>query len=93
MATFPKSKKHLGVVGVYALATGVTLSSGFFLLPSFAAEMAGPAVILAYLIAGLLMIPPMLSKIELGTAMPRSGGQYFFLDRCLGPMAGTIGGL
>ena len=88
-----KTKKHLGVVGVYALATGVTLSSGFFLLPSFATQMAGPAVILAYLIAGLLMIPPMLSKIELGTAMPRSGGQYFFLDRCLGPMAGTIGGL
>jgi len=88
-----KTKKHLGVMGVYALATGVTLSSGFFLLPSFATQMAGPAVILAYLIAGLLMIPPMLSKIELGTAMPRSGGQYFFLDRCLGPMAGTIGGL
>jgi amino acid transporter/mannitol/fructose-specific phosphotransferase system IIA component (Ntr-type) len=93
MAIFHKSKKHLGVVGVYALATGVTLSSGFFLLPSFATQMAGPAVILAYLIAGLLMIPPMLSKIELGTAMPKSGGQYFFLDRCLGPMVGTIGGL
>jgi len=93
MAIFQKSKKHLGVVGVYALATGVTLSSGFFLLPSFATQMAGPAVILAYLIAGLLMIPPMLSKIELGTAMPKSGGQYFFLDRCLGPMVGTIGGL
>jgi len=93
MAIFQKSKKHLGIVGVYALATGVTLSSGFFLLPSFATQMAGPAVILAYLIAGLLMIPPMLSKIELGTAMPKSGGQYFFLDRCLGPMVGTIGGL
>jgi amino acid transporter/mannitol/fructose-specific phosphotransferase system IIA component (Ntr-type) len=93
METIPKTKKHLGLVGVYALATGVTLSSGFFLLPSFATQMAGPAVIVAYLIAGLLMITPMLSKIELGTAMPRSGGQYFFLDRCLGPMAGTIGGL
>ncbi|HIA64054.1 MAG TPA: amino acid permease, partial [Planctomycetaceae bacterium] len=70
-----------------------TLSSGFFLLPSFATQMAGPAVILAYFIAGLLLIPPMLSKIELGTAMPRSGGAYYFLDRSLGPMIGTIGGL
>jgi len=93
MPNLPKTKKDLGLFGVYALATGVTLSSGFFLLPSFATQMAGPAVILAYLLAGLLMLPPMLSKIELGTAMPRSGGQYFFLDRCLGPMVGTIGGL
>lgn len=92
-AIFPKSQKHLGLFGVYALATGVTLSSGFFLLPSFATQIAGPAVILAYLIAGLLLIPPMLSKIELGTAMPRSGGPYYFLDRSMGPMVGTIGGL
>ena len=93
MAIFPKTKKHLGLFGVFALATGATLSSGFFLLPSFATQIAGPAVVLAYLIAGLLLIPPMLSKIELGTAMPRSGGAYYFLDRSLGPMVGTIGGL
>jgi len=93
MAVTHTSKKHLGLFGVFALATGATLSSGFFLLPSFATQIAGPAVVLAYLIAGLLLIPPMLSKIELGTAMPRSGGAYYFLDRSLGPMIGTIGGL
>ncbi len=93
MAIHSPTKKHLGLFGVFALATGATLSSGFFLLPSFATQMAGPAVVLAYLIAGLLLIPPMLSKIELGTAMPRSGGAYYFLDRSLGPMVGTIGGL
>ena len=93
MEIIPKTKKHLGLFGVFALATGATLSSGFFLLPSFATQIAGPAVVLAYLIAGLLLIPPMLSKIELGTAMPRSGGEYYFLSRSLGPMVGTIGGL
>ena len=93
MTTVPTSKKNLGLFGVFALATGATLSGGFFVLPSFAAEIAGPAVVLAYVIAGLLLIPPMLSKIELGTAMPRSGGVYYFLDRSLGPMAGTVGGL
>ncbi|MAI67764.1 MAG: amino acid permease [Phycisphaerae bacterium] len=93
MAIFNKTKKHLGLFGVFALATGATLSSGFFLLPSFATQIAGPAVVLAYLLAGLLLIPPMLSKIELGTAMPRSGGEYYFLSRSLGPMVGTIGGL
>ncbi|MBT4583948.1 MAG: amino acid permease [Phycisphaerae bacterium] len=90
---YKKANKSLGLFAVFALATGTTLSSGFFLLPSFATQLAGPAVILAYLIAGLLLIPPMLSKIELGTAMPRSGGAYYFLDRSLGPMVGTIGGL
>jgi len=93
MPNLPKAKKDLGLFGVYALATGVTLSSGFFLLPSFATQIAGPAVVLAYLLAGLLLIPPMLSKIELGTAMPRSGGAYYFLDRSFGPMVGTVGGL
>ena len=90
---YKKADKSLGLFAVFALATGTTLSSGFFLLPSFATQLAGPAVILAYLIAGLLLIPPMLSKIELGTAMPRSGGAYYFLDRSLGPMVGTVGGL
>ena len=78
MPTLPKAKKDLGLFGVFALATGATLSSGFFLLPSFATQIAGPAVVLAYLIAGLLLIPPMLSKIELGTAMPRSGRGILF---------------
>nr|MBC8522429.1 amino acid permease [PVC group bacterium] len=90
---YKKAHKSLGLFAVFALATGTTLSGGFFLLPGFATQLAGPAAILAYLIAGMLLIPPMLSKIELGTAMPRSGGAYYFLDRSLGPMVGTIGGL
>ena len=35
----------------------------------------------------------MLSVAELATAMPRAGGLYYFLDRSLGPLLGTIGGL
>jgi len=29
---------------------------------------------------------------ELATAMPRAGGTYYFLDRSLGPMVGTVAG-
>ncbi len=86
-------QKQLGLLNVYALATGSTLSAGFFLLPGLAAEEAGPAVPLAYLIAVVPMIPAMFSMIELATAMPRAGGAYYFLDRSLGPLVGTIGGL
>lgn len=35
----------------------------------------------------------MLSVSELSTALPKAGGPYYFLDRSLGPMAGTVGGL
>ncbi|TFH65935.1 MAG: amino acid permease, partial [Gemmatimonadales bacterium] len=69
------------------------ISSGFFLLPGLAAAYAGPGVVLAYLIAGLAIVPAMLSVAELATAMPRAGGAYYFLDRTLGPLVGTIGGV
>jgi APA family basic amino acid/polyamine antiporter len=86
-------KKELGLLGVYTIATGATLSTGFFLLPGLAALSAGPAVPLAYLIAAVPMIPAMLSMVELATAMPRAGGAYYFLDRSMGPLVGTLGGL
>ena len=39
------------------------------------------------------MIPAMFSIIELATAMPKAGGMYYFMDRTLGPVFGTIGGI
>ncbi len=86
-------KKELGLFDVYAISTGAMFSSGFFLLPGLAAAEAGPAVVLAYFISAVLILPPMLSMAELSTAMPRAGGAYYFLDRSLGPVVGTIGGV
>jgi len=93
VASTGKLKKDLTLFGVFAVATGTTLSAGFFLLPGLAFSQSGPAVVLAYLIAALMMVAPMFCKVELATAMPKAGGNYFFLDRSLGPLAGTIGGL
>ncbi len=86
-------KKELHLIDVYAIATGATLSSGFFLLPGLIAIQVGPSLVLSYLLAVLPLLPAMFSIIELSTAMPRAGGVYFFLDRTLGPYIGTIGGL
>jgi APA family basic amino acid/polyamine antiporter len=88
-----KLKKELGLFDVFAISTGAMFSSGFFLLPGLAAQHTGPSVILAYFLAGLLIMPAMFSIAEISTALPRSGGAYFFLDRSLGPMMGTIGGI
>ena len=54
---------------------------------------AGAAVVLAYALAGVLVLPALLSKAELATAMPRSGGTYFFIERSLGSWLGTLAGL
>lgn len=88
-----KLKKELTLFDVYAISTGAMFSSGFFLLPGLATAKAGPAAVLAYLLAGVLILPAMFSQAELATAMPRAGGTYYFLDRSLGPLAGTVGGL
>ena len=86
-------KKELNLFDVFAISTGTTLSGGFFLLPGLAAVDAGPALVLSYFLAAIPLIPAMFSIAELATAMPRAGGVYFFLDRTLGPLMGTIGGL
>lgn len=86
-------KKELTLFDVYAISTGAMFSSGFFLLPGIAAAETGPSVVLAYLVAGLFILPTMISVAELATAMPRAGGAYYFIDRSLGPLFGTIGGI
>lgn len=89
---FEKLEKNLGLADVYAVSTGAMFSSGFFLLPGIAAAETGPSVFLAYMVAGLLILPTMFSVGELSTAMPRAGGTYYFIDRSMGPLMGTIGG-
>jgi len=88
-----KLKKELNLIDVYAIATGSTISGGFFLIPGLAAADIGSSFVLAYLLSAILLIPSVMSKIELATAMPRAGGVYYFLDRSLGPGIGTIGGI
>ena len=93
MAKIVTLKKELNLFSIYAIATGSTIASGFFLLPGIAFDKAGPAMIFSYLIAAIPVIPSIFSKTELSTAMPRAGGVYFFLDRSMGPLMGSIGGL
>lgn len=86
-------KKNLNLFDVYAMSTGAMFSSGLFLLPGIAAGFTGDSVYLAYLLAGFLILPAMYCMAELSTAMPKAGGTYYFLDRAMGPLMGTIGGL
>ncbi len=86
-------ERDLGLLSVLAISIGAMIGSGIFILPALALKIAGPAVILAYLLAGLLVVPAALSKSEMATAMPEAGGTYIYIERGMGPLLGTIAGV
>ncbi len=86
-------RKELGLFEAFAIAAGAMISSGLFVLPGIAFARAGPAMIYAYLLAGLFVLPAMLAKAELATAMPKAGGVYYFVDRSMGVASGTVAGI
>ena len=87
-----KLKKELRFIDVFAIATGAMISSGIFILPGLAFARTGPSVIISYFIAGILAMIGIFSVIELSTALPKAGGDYYFINKSLGPFIGTISG-
>ncbi|MCF8059760.1 MAG: amino acid permease [Bacteriovoracaceae bacterium] len=88
-----KLERRLGLGAVVSISVSAMLGSGIFVLPGIAATTTGPSVWLAYILASLSVLPAALSKSELATAMPTSGGTYVYLERTFGPIVGTISGL
>ena len=85
--------RSLGLYPTMMISIGAMIGSGIFVLPALGYKKAGPAVILAYVLAALVVLPAALSKAEMATAMPESGGTYLYIDRALGPLFGTIAGI
>jgi amino acid transporter len=85
--------KGLGLAHVFSIAAGAMISSGLFVLPGIAYARAGPAVVVSYVLAGLLAATGLLSTAELATAMPKAGSDYFFITRGMGPAVGTVAGV
>lgn len=86
-------ERDLGLPAVLAISIGAMIGSGIFILPALAIDIAGPGVVLAYLVAGLLVVPAALSKSEMATAMPEAGGTYIYIERGMGPLLGTVAGV
>ncbi|WP_394974450.1 amino acid permease [uncultured Croceitalea sp.] len=87
-----KLERSLSLTSVIAISIGGMLGSGIFVLPGLAAAKTGSSVWMAYLIAAICILPAALSKSELATAMPSSGGTYVYIERAFGPLFGTIAG-
>jgi len=92
-------ERKLGMASVVIISLSAMLGSGLFVLPALAMlDMGGGTIAvggiwLAYLVAALIVLPGALSKGELATAMPSSGGSYVYIERTFGPLIGTISGL
>ena len=86
-------ERDLGLYATFTISIGAMVGSGIFVLPGLATGKAGPGAIVAYLLAGVIVLPAALSKAEMATAIPESGGTYLYIDRAMGPLPGTIAGI
>ncbi|MDZ5811528.1 amino acid permease [Halorubrum sp. AD140] len=84
--------KDLGPLAALTIGIGTMIGAGIFVLPGTAVARAGPLAALTFVLGGVIALFTALSASELGTAMPKSGGAYFYVNRALGPMFGSIAG-
>ncbi len=78
----------MAVVIANMIGTGVFTSLGFQLLDI----QSGFVLMMLWVVGGLIALCGALSYAELGTALPRSGGEYNFLTEIYHPAAGYISG-
>jgi len=84
--------RELGLKEGIAIGLGTMIGAGIFVLSALAAERAGPASAISYVLAGAICLPIALVVSELATGMPKAGGSYTFITQALGPLAGSIVG-
>src|SRR6056297_3373381 len=82
----------LGLLSALTIGVGTMIGAGIFVLPGQAAAAAGPAVALSFVVGGVISLFTALSASELGTAMPKAGGSYYYVNHALGPLFGSIAG-
>ncbi|WP_265108633.1 APC family permease [Halosolutus halophilus] len=86
-------ERTLGLTGGLAIGIGTMIGAGIFVFPGLAAGRAGPAAAVSFSIGAVVALLVALPTSELATAMPKSGGGYYFISRGLGTLAGAVVGL
>ncbi|NIQ05355.1 MAG: amino acid permease [Candidatus Korarchaeota archaeon] len=85
-------KRELGLGMLIAIGVGGTVGASIFTITGFAAGMAGPSMILAFLIGGGLTVLIGLNYSELSSTFPESGGGYTFAKKAYGGMPAFLTG-
>lgn len=86
-------ERTLGLKEALTIGLGTMVGAGIFVFPGLAVEQAGPAAALSFVLGAGIALLVALPTSELATAMPRSGGGYYFVSRALGAAAGSLVGL
>lgn len=97
-AATPQVTSHLGTSmkarHLVMMSLGSAIGAGLFIGSGAGIAAAGPAVLISYAIAGLVVIIMMRALGEMVAAAPASGAFSVYTERALGPAAGfTVGWL
>lgn len=85
-------KRRLTPGQLTMMSLGGAIGAGLFVGSGKAVSMAGPAVLLAYAIAGAIVIAVMFMLGEMAVREPTSGAFSVFAERAMGRVAGTTVG-
>ncbi len=84
--------RELGLFDITMIGVGAMIGAGIFVLTGIAAGAAGPALILAFALNGIITLFTAMTYAELGSAIPEAGGGYLWVKEGLpGPNAFLAG--
>ena len=92
MAKAEDLRRDVGFFGLLWISTGTDLGSGWLFGAFAAVTIAGPAVLIAWAIAAVIIILLALVHAELGAMFPESGGTGRFPHYAFGSLAGATFG-
>jgi len=84
--------RELNLFTVTMIGVGGMIGAGIFVLTGIAAGEAGPAVILVFLLNGLITSLTAMSYAELGSVLPGAGGGFTYIKEALGGTPGFLAG-
>lgn len=84
--------RDLGLFDIAMIGVGAMIGAGIFVLTGAAAQEAGPALILAFLLNGIVTTFTAMAYAELGSAFPEAGGGYLWVKEGLGGANGFLSG-
>jgi basic amino acid/polyamine antiporter, APA family len=85
-------KRTVGLGGLAAIGIGGTIGTGIFFILSQAVPMAGPAVIVSFVIAGIVAGLTAVCYAELAGAVPVAGSSYSYAYTTLGELTAVVVG-
>ncbi|MCY4465078.1 MAG: amino acid permease [Chloroflexi bacterium] len=84
--------RSLGLFDITMIGVGAMIGAGIFVLTGIAAGTAGPALILAFALNGVITVLTAMVYAELGSAIPEAGGGYLWVKEGLPGPNGFLAG-